>query len=425
MEGIIDPPTDPAFDIADMCAAEEDDDVLDETITPSTKGLGQISEYRDLSAWRIKIPNVATHCDANGKKYFIFVIDVQRIDIQSTKENAEDLQWKVHRKYSEFYTLEARLTEFHGEFDDLQLPPKANIFTGKGLDVLQSNIKPFQDYLDGLLKKPFLRESDILFTFLRSTEEFTMASSTIGVGKIINKVNPMKLTTKERGQSLQPFIDSFVASTLSPPSKPRYDSVIGSDVELDDYTTRLIEPHSLFGNNFDLMKPPQQGQVFAFAEKNKLRQDKGTFDVIFYLLVYLFKAPALYVQFVYGLGILFRRSFDHLVDYVIGSKLATVLCCNRVAYLIKLVENSLFTTEATPNTKWHQQKRKEEALEKFQNYLRPYIQPLCGQGNYEESTQFVFDALQDPILNKQLTYILVDVILDELFPELGRKSYLN
>ena len=56
---------------------------------------------------------------------------VQRIDITSTKENAEDLQWTVLRKYSEFYTLETRLTEFHGEFEDLHLPPKASLFTGK------------------------------------------------------------------------------------------------------------------------------------------------------------------------------------------------------------------------------------------------------------------------------------------------------
>ena len=64
---------------------------------------------------------------------------VQRIDITSTKENAEDLQWTVLRKYSEFYTLETRLTEFHGEFEDLHLPPKASLFTGKLLKQIVSH----------------------------------------------------------------------------------------------------------------------------------------------------------------------------------------------------------------------------------------------------------------------------------------------
>ncbi len=162
---------------------------------------------------------LATMADGNGKKYFVFVIDVQRIDITSATENAEDLHWTVHRRYAEFYTLESRLTEFHGQFDDLHLPPKAKLFSGRNLDVLQSKVQPFQDYLSGLLLKPFLKESDILFTFLTSPEEFTMVSSTFGVGKIMNKV-PIKLT-KERGQSLQNFIDDFVKSTQSPPPKPR------------------------------------------------------------------------------------------------------------------------------------------------------------------------------------------------------------
>ena len=66
MEGIIDGPMDPAFDIADMCNDEEfSTDDPDETITASIcstnnkGGLDNISVYRDLSAWRIQIPKVA------------------------------------------------------------------------------------------------------------------------------------------------------------------------------------------------------------------------------------------------------------------------------------------------------------------------------------------------------------------------------
>ena len=248
MEGIIDAPTDPAFDMAEMCKNKEEEEDpedyeeheledgcnSDETSRTTSVSLSlgnRLLEYRDLSAWRVQIPEVKTTAGGggnggdknNGKKvFFTFTIEVQRIDITSRQENAEDLQWTVQRKYSEFYTLESKLTEFHGTFEDLHLPAKASLFTGKGLDVMHANRLPFQDYLTGLLKKPFLRESDILFTFLTSPEEFTLASSTFGVGRIINKVNPMKLTiAKERGQNLQPFIDSFVASTLSPAPKPR------------------------------------------------------------------------------------------------------------------------------------------------------------------------------------------------------------
>ena len=36
----------------------------------------------------------------------------------------EGSHWTVERRYNDFYALEAKLTEFHGEFPDNQLPPR-------------------------------------------------------------------------------------------------------------------------------------------------------------------------------------------------------------------------------------------------------------------------------------------------------------
>ena len=85
MEGIIDTPTDTALDIADIVTNTEDDEdseYFDETLTTGSAGsagFGNILEYRDLSAWRIQIPAIQHFSDPNGKKYFTFVIEVQRI----------------------------------------------------------------------------------------------------------------------------------------------------------------------------------------------------------------------------------------------------------------------------------------------------------------------------------------------------------
>ena len=83
---------------------------------------------------------------------------------------------------------------------------------------MQSKRKPFEDYLVGLLRKPALKGSELLFTFLTSKQEFTEAASNLpGIGKMIKNVK----LTKEKGQALQPFIDTFVLSTQSQPRKPR------------------------------------------------------------------------------------------------------------------------------------------------------------------------------------------------------------
>ena len=132
--------------------------------------------------------------------------------------NADDLHWTVERRYTEFYNLEAKLTAFHpmSEFEDAKLPPRPKLFSGRGLDVLQQKKRPFEEYLKCLLQKPSLKNSDILFTFLTSSEEFTeAATSHLGLAKMIKNV-PMKLT-KERGQGLQGgnSIDNFPIRALS------------------------------------------------------------------------------------------------------------------------------------------------------------------------------------------------------------------
>ena len=246
VDGLIDNDTEHAFDIADIY---EDDRAPGEM--NYTGGGADHEDYRDLSAWRVTIPKVVAKT-SGGKSHFVFVIDVQRIDVTSRKGNGEDLHWTVSRRHSEFYALESKLTEFHGEFegDQVKLPAKAKLFSGKGLDAMQEKQQPFEEYLIKLLQKPSLKESDILFTFLTSTEEFTIAASKLGLaGKMMKNVN-VKLT-KEKGQSLQPFINSFIQSTQCAPPKPRYDWIMS---EFDHDSDRKLKINPLFGNNIAEIK---------------------------------------------------------------------------------------------------------------------------------------------------------------------------
>ena len=96
-------------------------------------------------------------------------MQVQRIDVTSEKDG-QDLEWIVERQYQEFYSLQTALVQYHGVFEDVKLPPRSKMFGGKGLDVLQSKIEPFQDFLVRLLQKPNLKKSDLLFTFLTTRQ---------------------------------------------------------------------------------------------------------------------------------------------------------------------------------------------------------------------------------------------------------------
>ena len=61
-------------------------------------------------------------------------------------------------------------------------------------------------------KRQALRGSDLLFSFLACPGEFVAEDSALG--KLLRKSVPISLR-KERGQNLEPFIATFIASTES------------------------------------------------------------------------------------------------------------------------------------------------------------------------------------------------------------------
>ena len=48
-----------------------------------------------------------------------------------------------------------------------------------------------------------------------------------------------------------------------------------------------------------------------------------------------------------------------------------------------------------------------------------------GMENFDQGIRLIFDLLQRPRLNKQLSYMLLDAIIVELFPELSEADILQ
>lgn len=316
----------------------------DDTISAGNEGLNELLEGRDLSSWKVSIPRVATALDGGGKACFVFVVVVRRTAGEDQPAaGSPDKEWHVHRQHHEFYALESKLTEFHGEFADARLPSKSpkQLFSGRGLDVMQAKKEAFEDYLRSMVQKPALKGSDILSTFLTATEEFTTASGTsanLGFGRMIKNV-PMNLA-KQRGQGLLPFITTFMAQTQPEPPKPRQDYVVGAK-EYDITLERPISPHPVFRNNLGVScQGVRLGHCHKYFKDVPVRKEEGVFDTLVYVAVNVFRVGQGRVQVLQGLRILLRRTLDTLVDYAIASKLAEVLSVRRVAHICKILEGT-------------------------------------------------------------------------------------
>ncbi|XP_071449604.1 sorting nexin-14-like isoform X2 [Hetaerina americana] len=506
-----------AGDLGEGDFVDEGDDLdCDSDFIEVEESSGRSLEPRDLSAWRVTIPNVQVRRESSGNSTAgaiggntrspgtTFLIHVRRIDVQG-EDIPSDCNWTVERKYSDFYLLESKLVEFHGEFPDNHLPPKRVLFGPKGAEFMHSRRPIFEEYLQKLLQMPNLKGSDLLHTFLRSPFDF--ASSNAGgylgfggppmmVGGMVSELNlgrmirrttlPLRLR-KERGQHLEPFLAAFISSTSatsniqvasstcssipsSSHASPSISQVTGNPVVPDISVQRIKSSSSNVGGKFEWTDVSEDGRRMMgrcltrsiFGDNFGLASDNsdsdfgvggckkktipfpvmGTvpikshpqlslnsaFDCFLFLAVRVFGAGEFAIRICLTLGVLLKNTFNSfllwLVDYLLRKGLSTA----HITLLIRRLKGVVFTPK-DPTSKASALKAESMArrfkevgpalVARFNSlpfWIRPFVLRIIP------GLSVIHSSLQSPPLNKQLAYSLVDVVAQELFPELSQPA---
>ncbi|XP_041928775.1 sorting nexin-14-like isoform X6 [Alosa pseudoharengus] len=400
--------------------AEGEDDMVEEAIMvleddAPVEAISTPSTPRNLSAWSITIPYVDFFDDEVKKERIpVFCIDVERNDRRAVGHETEN--WSVYRRYLEFYVLESKLTEFHGSFPDAQLPSK-RIIGPKNYEFLTSKREEFQEYLQKLLQHPELSNSQLLADFLSphsmESQFHDKMLPDVNLGKIIKSV-PGKLI-KERGQHLEPFIQSFFNSCESPKPKPsRPELTILSPTSEND--KKLF--NELFKNNANRseISEKKHNQNY-FMEMITV---EGIYDYLMYVGRVVFHIPDWLHHLLMGGRILLKNTLEAYTDYYLHRKLDQVMLEHRVVSLITLLRDSVFCEASEPRPLQDKQKRAKKTFEEMMKYIPDFLTKCIGEESKYEGVRLLFDGLQQPVLNKQLTYVLLDLTIQELFPELNK-----
>ncbi|XP_078133380.1 sorting nexin-14-like isoform X9 [Sander vitreus] len=386
----------------------EDDSPMEAASTPSTP--------RNLSAWNITIPYIDFYDDdVKRERVPVFCIDVERNDRKAVGHESEN--WSVYRRYLEFYVFESKLTEFHGSFPDAQLPSK-RIIGPKNYEFLTSKREEFQEYLQKLLQHPELSNSQLLADFL---SPYSMESQfldkmlpDVNLGKIIKSV-PSKLI-KEKGQHLEPFIQSFFNSCESPKPKPsRPELTILSPTSEND--KKLF--NDLFKNNANRseLTEKRHNQNY-FMEMITV---EGLYDYLMFLGRVVFHIPDWLHHLLMGGRILLKNTLEAYTDYYLQCKLNQVVQEHRLVSLITLLRDTVFCESSVPRSAQDKQRRAKRTFDEMRTYIPDFLGKCIGEEAKYEGVRLLFDGLQQPVLNKQLTYVLLDIAIQELFPELNKQ----
>uniref|UniRef100_A0A8C6DT39 Sorting nexin 14 n=1 Tax=Moschus moschiferus TaxID=68415 RepID=A0A8C6DT39_MOSMO len=231
--------------------------------------------------------------------------------------------------------------------------------------------------------------------------------------KIIKSV-PGKLM-KEKGQHLEPFIMNFINSCESPKPKP-------SKPELT-----ILSPTS--ENNKKLFNDLYKNNANR-AENTERRQNQnyfmemmtveGVYDYLMYVGQVVFQVPDWLHHLLMGTRILFKNTLEMYTDYYLHCKLEQLFQEHRLVSLITLLRDAVFCENTEPRSLQDKQKRAKQTFEGMMNYIPDLIVKCIGEEAKYESIRLLFDGLQQPVLNKQLTYVFLDIVIQELFPELNK-----
>uniref|UniRef100_A0A8C6I3R6 Sorting nexin 14 n=1 Tax=Mus spicilegus TaxID=10103 RepID=A0A8C6I3R6_MUSSI len=231
--------------------------------------------------------------------------------------------------------------------------------------------------------------------------------------KIIKSV-PGKLM-KEKGQHLEPFIMSFINSCESPKPKPsRPELTILSPTS--ENNKKLF--NDLFKNNANRAENTERKQNQNYFME--VMTVDGVYDYLMYVGRVVFQVPDWLHHLLMGTRILFKNTLEMYTDYYLQCKLEQLFQEHRLVSLITLLRDAIFCENTEPRSLQDKQKGAKQTFEEMMNYIPDLIVKCIGEETKYESIRLLFDGLQQPVLNKQLTYVLLDIVIQELFPELNK-----
>ncbi|XP_067993052.1 sorting nexin-25 isoform X2 [Melanerpes formicivorus] len=287
---------------------------------------------------------------------------------------AETKNWTVPRKLSEFQNLHRKLSECFPLLKKVQLPSLSKLpFKSIDQKFMEKSKNQLNNFLQKLLSDERLCQSEALYAFLSPSPEHL---------KVID------VQGKKSSFSLSSFLERLPGDLFSHQEEETEEDSDLSDYgeEVDGKRDSLAEPcFMLIGEIFELRG------MFKWVRKTLIALVQVTFGRTINKQIrdtvhWMFSEPML----VYYLGV-FRDAFWP------NGKLAPSL---------------------RAKSDEQKQETKQRAQQKLLENIPDTLQSLVGQQNARHGVVKVFNALQERKANKHLLYVLLELLLTELCPEL-------
>ncbi|KAE9551050.1 hypothetical protein FO519_005750 [Halicephalobus sp. NKZ332] len=388
---------------------------------------------RDLNKWIVTIPRVEPRKDISGRVYYIYVISIERLDVVSPESNSENFgeinlpsNWTITRKFDEFHILEQKLKEFHGNSLRLGILPDKKIFHQKNRTFMDSQRIQFERFIQSLLLQPVLKKSELLYAFLTTEEEIREDQpfvSDLNPFRVMRKV-PGKLQ-RERGQNLKPFLLNVLANILAPTSYYAESPILAKEVNSDQSSLRSFssdkDTQAQVSSKIalDNLMLTQKRIQEDFQEQTRINPP-WLQDPVELMTFFLIRIGGFTSSLFLSILNLVSKFFDRVIDIYAKKKtretLEYVLNEENLIYIIQSLQKSIIN--GTPESTEEEKRLRAELTQRrfdefFEEYIPRVFNGITNQKGLRQVIHNVVKAAQFPRLNKQLAFVILDVIVDE------------
>lgn len=288
-------------------------------------------------------------------------------------EETANSRWIVQRKLTEFQMLHRKLTECFPSLKKLQLPSISKLpFKSIDQKFLEKSKTQLNAFLQRLLTDERLCQSEALYAFLSPSPEHLKVMS----------------IQKKSSFSLASFLERLPGDFFSHTEEDGDD-----DSDLSDY-----------GDEMD-------GRKDALAEP------------CFMLIGEIFELRGMFKWVRKTLIALVQVTFGRTINKQIRDTVNWIFCEQMLVCYISVFKNTFWPNgKPAPfvkvRTEAERIETKERAQQKLLDNIPDALANLVGQQNARYGIIKIFNALQEASANKHLLYVLVEMLLKEVCPEL-------
>ncbi|XP_063074669.1 sorting nexin-25-like isoform X2 [Engraulis encrasicolus] len=322
-----------------------------------------------LGMWRAAVIG-AEALEENGEQTACFYICVSLPDT----DNSTHSRWAVSRKLSEFQALHRKLIECFPVLKKMQLPSVSKLpFKSIDQKFLEKSKNQLNNFLQKILSDECLCQSEALYVFLSPSLEH------------LKVMDPQKKV----GFSLTSLLERLPGDFFTHQEEEADD-----DSDLSDYGEEPEGKRELLAEPFFMLI----GEIFEL---------RGMFKWVRRTLISL-------VQVTFGRTI--NRQIREMVGWIFGEPV--------IVYYISIFRDTFWPDGAravlsNERTELERQETRDHAQKKLLESIPDALQNLVGQQNARFGAVRVFSALQEVNANRHLIYVLLEMLLRELCPELS------